>query len=54
MGRFELDDGLLQAVLTVFVVVATINAFNFIDGLDGLAAGWPPLAGQRSFSTATC
>ncbi|GAA0964875.1 MraY family glycosyltransferase [Actinocorallia libanotica] len=25
--------------LTVFVVVATINAVNFIDGLDGLAAG---------------
>ncbi len=29
-----------QAVLaTVFLVVATINAVNFIDGLDGLAAG---------------
>ncbi|ROO89863.1 UDP-GlcNAc:undecaprenyl-phosphate GlcNAc-1-phosphate transferase [Actinocorallia herbida] len=25
--------------LTVFIVVATINAVNFIDGLDGLAAG---------------
>jgi UDP-GlcNAc:undecaprenyl-phosphate GlcNAc-1-phosphate transferase len=27
------------ALLTVFLVVATINAVNFIDGLDGLAAG---------------
>jgi len=27
------------ALLTVFVVVATINAVNFVDGLDGLAAG---------------
>ncbi len=27
------------ALATVFLVVATINAVNFIDGLDGLAAG---------------
>ena len=27
------------ALITVFLVVATINAVNFIDGLDGLAAG---------------
>lgn len=27
------------ALLTVFVVVATANAVNFVDGLDGLAAG---------------
>ncbi len=27
------------ALLTVFVVVATTNAVNFVDGLDGLAAG---------------
>ena len=27
------------AVLTIQVVVATINAVNFIDGLDGLAVG---------------
>lgn len=27
------------ALLTGFVVVATINAVNFVDGLDGLAAG---------------
>jgi UDP-GlcNAc:undecaprenyl-phosphate GlcNAc-1-phosphate transferase len=28
-----------STVLTIFLVVATINAVNFIDGLDGLAAG---------------
>lgn len=33
--------------LTVFVVVATINAVNFIDGLDGLAAG---VVGIASFA----
>jgi len=27
------------ALLTIFLVVATVNAVNFIDGLDGLAAG---------------
>ena len=27
------------ALLSVFVVVATVNAVNFVDGLDGLAAG---------------
>jgi len=28
-----------STALTIFLVVATINAVNFIDGLDGLAAG---------------
>ena len=35
---FSLDTG-QGALLTAFVVVATVNAVNFIDGLDGLAAG---------------
>lgn len=37
-GQFSLQ--LSQgALLTVFVVVATVNAVNFVDGLDGLASG---------------
>ncbi|MGY2702699.1 MULTISPECIES: glycosyltransferase family 4 protein [unclassified Nocardioides] len=28
-----------RALLTGFIVVATVNAVNFVDGLDGLAAG---------------
>ncbi|MBV6725860.1 glycosyltransferase family 4 protein [Nocardioides daeguensis] len=35
---FALDTG-QGALLTAFVVLATVNAVNFIDGLDGLAAG---------------
>ncbi|WP_082612068.1 MULTISPECIES: glycosyltransferase family 4 protein [unclassified Nocardioides] len=35
---FSLDAG-QGALLTAFIVVATVNAVNFIDGLDGLAAG---------------
>ena len=36
--QFSLDPA-QAALLTVFIVVATINAVNFVDGLDGLAAG---------------
>ncbi|MBT2209241.1 MULTISPECIES: glycosyltransferase family 4 protein [Actinomadura] len=35
--------------LTVFIVVATINAVNFIDGLDGLAAGVVGIAALALF-----
>jgi len=38
VGQFVLDPA--QAVLlTVLLVVSTMNAVNFVDGLDGLAAG---------------
>lgn len=36
--QFSLDPR-QGALLTVFIVVATVNAVNFVDGLDGLAAG---------------
>jgi UDP-GlcNAc:undecaprenyl-phosphate GlcNAc-1-phosphate transferase len=36
--QFSLD-ATQGALLTGFVVVATVNAVNFVDGLDGLAAG---------------
>ncbi|NEW30677.1 MraY family glycosyltransferase, partial [Nocardia cyriacigeorgica] len=32
-------DGLQSALVTVAVAVTLINAMNFVDGLDGLAAG---------------
>ncbi len=37
-GTFSLDPA-QGALLTIVLVVATANAINFIDGLDGLAAG---------------
>jgi UDP-GlcNAc:undecaprenyl-phosphate/decaprenyl-phosphate GlcNAc-1-phosphate transferase len=37
-GQFALDPA-QGALLTAFVIVATINAVNFVDGLDGLATG---------------
>jgi UDP-GlcNAc:undecaprenyl-phosphate GlcNAc-1-phosphate transferase len=37
-GQFSLDPA-QGALLTAFVIVATINAVNMVDGLDGLATG---------------
>lgn len=37
-GQFSLEPT-QAALLTVFIVVAAMNAVNFVDGLDGLAAG---------------
>jgi UDP-GlcNAc:undecaprenyl-phosphate GlcNAc-1-phosphate transferase len=36
---FELHLGLLAAPFTVLFIVTLINAFNMIDGIDGLAGG---------------
>ena len=37
-GQLSLEGG-QAALFTVVIVVATMNAVNFVDGLDGLAAG---------------
>ncbi|APF39861.1 MraY family glycosyltransferase [Neomicrococcus aestuarii] len=39
VGWIHIQSESLQIGLTVFVVVLTMNAINFVDGLDGLAAG---------------
>lgn len=44
--------GYLGAPLTVFWVVAIINAMNLIDGLDGLAAGVSTIAALTMFLVA--
>ncbi|TLP75341.1 glycosyltransferase family 4 protein [Nesterenkonia sphaerica] len=49
VGWLGVGGPLLQGVLTVFLVVLTINAFNFIDGLDGLAAGVAAIGGAAFF-----
>lgn len=36
---FSLEIGALGVVLTVFITIGMINAFNMIDGIDGLLAG---------------
>ncbi|NDK30323.1 MraY family glycosyltransferase [Nesterenkonia haasae] len=49
VGWLGVGGPLLQGFLTVFLVVLTINAFNFIDGLDGLAAGVAAIGGAAFF-----
>ncbi|MDZ5078639.1 MraY family glycosyltransferase [Nesterenkonia sp. HG001] len=49
VGWLGVGDAPVQAALTVFLVVLTINAFNFIDGLDGLAAGVAAIGGSAFF-----
>ncbi|NLS08517.1 undecaprenyl/decaprenyl-phosphate alpha-N-acetylglucosaminyl 1-phosphate transferase [Nesterenkonia sp. MY13] len=49
VGWLGVGEPAVQAFLTIFLVVATINAFNFIDGLDGLVAGVAALGGAAFF-----
>jgi hypothetical protein len=42
----------VSIVLTAGLIVTTMNAFNFIDGLDGLAAGVAIIGGAAFFLTA--
>jgi len=47
VGQFSLDP--TQAMLlSILLVVGTMNAVNFVDGLDGLAAGVRTVLGWRS------
>lgn len=39
IAPFSLEIGVLGVVLTVFITIGVINAFNMIDGIDGLLAG---------------
>ena len=48
--RFDSDP--INIVLTTGLIVVTMNAFNFIDGLDGLAAGVAIIGGSAFFLTA--
>src|SRR6476620_7999378 len=47
-----LENEMLRIVLTAGLIVTTMNAFNFIDGLDGLAAGAAIIGGTAFFFTA--
>ncbi|MFJ5693248.1 MraY family glycosyltransferase [Arthrobacter sp. NPDC093125] len=48
--RFDSDP--VNVILTAVLIVTTMNAFNFIDGLDGLAAGVAIIGGAAFFLTA--
>ena len=48
-GQFTIPGSRLSLMVTIFVVVATMNAVNFVDGLDGLAAGIIAIGGTAFF-----
>ena len=39
-GGITVGSSWMSATITVFTIVLVMNAINFIDGLDGLVAGW--------------
>lgn len=47
-----IENNVVSIVLTAGLIVTTMNAFNFIDGLDGLAAGVAIIGGAAFFLTA--
>lgn len=49
VGEVVLESVPLQYVVTVFLIVLTMNAINFVDGLDGLAAGVAIIGGGAFF-----
>jgi UDP-GlcNAc:undecaprenyl-phosphate GlcNAc-1-phosphate transferase len=49
---FVIQNEAVSIVLTAGLIVTTMNAFNFIDGLDGLAAGVAIIGGAAFFLTA--
>ena len=49
VGWIHVNNELAQIAITIVVIVLTINAFNFIDGLDGLAAGVAVIGGSAFF-----
>lgn len=49
VGWIHIKSEPLQILLTVFLVVLTMNAINFVDGLDGLAAGMAAIGAAAFF-----
>lgn len=49
---YVIESDAVSIVLTAGLIVTTMNAFNFIDGLDGLAAGVAIIGGTAFFLTA--
>lgn len=52
LGGIPITPEWLQIGLTMFLIVLTVNAINFVDGLDGLAAGVAAIGGLAFFLTA--
>jgi len=51
--EFFIENRVITTVLSAFWIVLIINAFNFLDNMDGLAAGIAVIAGSILFAAAT-
>ncbi|ALG28691.1 UDP-N-acetylmuramyl pentapeptide phosphotransferase [Glutamicibacter halophytocola] len=49
VGSWQIREQWLQVVVTIFLIVLTMNAINFSDGLDGLAAGLAAIGAATFF-----
>lgn len=49
VGSWRIEDQWLQISITIFLIVLTMNAINFSDGLDGLAAGLAAIGAATFF-----
>lgn len=49
VGWIAVGNEPIQIGLTIFILVLTMNAINFVDGLDGLAAGMAVIGGSAFF-----
>ena len=49
VGSWQIRETWMQVGVTVFLVVLTMNAINFSDGLDGLAAGLASIGAATFF-----
>ena len=49
VGWIAVGNEPVQIGLTIFILVLTMNAINFVDGLDGLAAGVAAIGGSAFF-----
>ncbi|GGL91435.1 MraY family glycosyltransferase [Glutamicibacter protophormiae] len=49
VGSWQIEHSWMQIAITIFLIVLTMNAINFSDGLDGLAAGLAAIGAATFF-----
>ena len=50
--EFFIENGMITSLFSAFWVVLIVNAFNFLDNMDGLSAGIAAIAGSILFTAA--
>jgi len=50
--EFFIENGMITSLFSAFWIVLIVNAFNFLDNMDGLSAGIAAIAGSILFTAA--